>query len=157
MLNHVFVSAPAGRSLATAPSITLVVPRSSFDQKELLIKARTLILNSNITEIRQRRVMCVALPPSFLYLVLYVEGVQLFFYMVLSRDQNVSPFHLVLLMIEIKPPRPSEPNGEAKLSDICYSATGLSSALNRSVVTMELGLGAISFPSSYDDCCSCDV
>jgi len=33
MLNHVFVSAPARRSSATALSVKLVVPMSSLDQK----------------------------------------------------------------------------------------------------------------------------
>lgn len=63
--------------------------------------------------------MCVVPRPSFLCLVLYFEGVQLSLHMVLGRDRNVLPFHLALLMIEIKLPRPSKPNREADLSSIC--------------------------------------
>lgn len=63
--------------------------------------------------------MCVVPHPSFLYLVLYFEGVQLSLHMVLGRDRNVSPFHLALLMTEIKLPRPNKPSREADLSSIC--------------------------------------
>lgn len=63
-------------------------------------------------------IFCVALPASLLCLVLCFEQVELILYMVLSRDWNVSPFHLSLLMTEVKLHRPSKPSRETELSNI---------------------------------------